>query len=316
MRRVGLIAAILVGAAGVYALFRRSLVAARGRLVGRSETMETSFGVVEYAVMGQGAAMLVVHGAAGGFDQGLDMTGALAEVGYRLVAPSRFGYLRSSMPAQPTCAKQADAFAELLEVIGVDRVVVVGISAGAWSCLQFATRHPDRCLALVLLVPANALPAGTTIHGGALTRAIINSDFIAWAFRRLTPILPAAMTRVMLGTDPALVRHAEPSEKARVRQILDHLLPVGARIAGMNFDVRSAASPEPCHLGEIRCPVLTISAEDDPFDTAVRARSIAAHVSGGKAVIYPTGGHALVGRYADALCEVTAFIRRLGSSRF
>jgi len=55
---------------------------------------------------------------------------------------------------------------------GIDKVVVVGISAGAWSSLQFAIRHPDRCRALVLLVPANYLPAGTAIHGGAVVSAM------------------------------------------------------------------------------------------------------------------------------------------------
>jgi pimeloyl-ACP methyl ester carboxylesterase len=45
---------------------------------------------------------------------------------------------------------QADAFVQLLDHLGIDKVVVVGISAGAWSSLQFAVRHPDRCRALVL----------------------------------------------------------------------------------------------------------------------------------------------------------------------
>jgi pimeloyl-ACP methyl ester carboxylesterase len=50
--------------------------------------------------------------------------------------------------------------------------------AGAWSALQFAIRHPDRCRALVLPVPADYLPAGTSIHGDAGARAIFKSDFL------------------------------------------------------------------------------------------------------------------------------------------
>ena len=60
--------------------------------------MATSFAIMEYAQIGTGEPILVVHGAAGGFDQALDMAGPLAEHGYRLIAPSRFGYLRSGMP--------------------------------------------------------------------------------------------------------------------------------------------------------------------------------------------------------------------------
>src|ERR1022692_5040881 len=262
-------------AAVVYAAFAHDLAAARARLVGRSKTVETSFGTLEYAEMGEGPPILVVHGAEGGFDQGIDMTGAIVGRGYRLIAPSRFGYLRSTLPANPTTAMQADAYVQLLDRLGINKVVVVGISAGAWSSMQFAIRHPERCRALVLLVPADYLPAGASIHGGAVVRAIFNSDFVAWAGLKLMPIMPGEMTRMMLGTDTAVVRAGEPSEKARVQQILDHLLPVSPRFGGMQFDIKTAATHEPYPIEKIACPVMTISAEDDRFGTASRAEQIA-----------------------------------------
>jgi 2-hydroxy-6-oxonona-2,4-dienedioate hydrolase len=309
------LAVLIVATAGVYAIFARDLAGARDRLVGRSKTVETSFGTLEYAVMGEGEPMLIVHGAGGGFDQGIDMTGALAGRGYRLIAPSRFGYLGSTLPGNLTTAMQADAYAQLLDRLGIDKVVVVGISAGAWSSMQFAIRHPERCRALVLLVPADYLPAGTSIHGGAVVRAIFNSDFVAWAGLKLMPIIPGEMTRMMLGTDTAVVRAAEPSEKARVQQILDHLLPVSPRFGGMQFDIKTAATHEPYPIEKIACPVMTISAEDDRFGTASRAKYIATGVPDGRAIIFPTGGHALVGHHDDALRKVTAFLRTVQERR-
>lgn len=189
-------------------------------------------------------------------------------------------------------------------------MAVVGISAGAWSSLQFAIRHPDRCRALVLLGPADYLPEGMSIHGGAVVGAMINSDLAGWAVLKLMTIMPGVMTGMMLGTDSALVRAAEPSEKARVQQVLGHLLPVRPRIAGINFDIETAATLVPYPIEKIACPVLTISAEDDRFGTASRARYIADRVQGGRAIIFPTGGHALVGRYGDALREITAFLQK------
>ena len=298
------LAGFSVAAAGVYAVFSHDLAAARARLVGRSKTMETSFGTLEYAETGEGEPMLIVHGSAGGFDQGLDMTGAAAGRGYRLIVPSRFGYLRSTLPANPTTAMQADAYAELLDRLGINKVIVVAISAGAWSSMQFAIRHPERCRTLVLLVPANYLPAGTPIYGGALADAMFKSDFVTWSAVKLMPIIPGGMTQMMLGTDAAVVRAAEPSEKARVQQVLEHLLPVSARFGGMQFDIKTAATHELYPLEKITCPVLTISAADDRFGTASRAKHIAASVPHGKAIIFPTGGHALVGHDADALREI------------
>ena len=310
MRKISIafIASAFVFCAIVSVTFVRDLAAARERLVGRSSTIETSFGAMEYAESGQGEPVLVIHGAAGGFDQALDMTGALAGHGYRLIAPSRFGYLRSAMPQNATTEMQADAYRQLLDHMGIGKVDVVGISAGAWSATQFAIRYPHRCRALVLLVPANYLPPGSSIRGGPVVKAIFNSDFFAWAVLKLMPVMPGGITRMMLGTDSAVLRAASLSEKARIRQILDHLLPVSLRIKGMNFDVATAAANEKYALGKIDSPVLTISTEDDRFGTATRAQNIAASVPNGRAIIYPTGGHALVGHYEDALRESASFL--------
>ena len=311
MRRICLafIAAGIAFCSIVSVTFVRDLKASRERLVGRSSTIETSFGSMEYAEAGAGEPVLVIHGAGGGFDQALDMTGALAGHEYRIIAPSRFGYLRSAMPLNATTEMQADAFSQLLDHLGIVKVNVLGISAGAWSAMQFAIRHPQRCRALVLLVPANYLPPGSSINGGTVVRAIFNSDFVAWAVLRLMPVMPGRMTQMMLGTDPAVLRAASPSERARIRQILDHLLPVNSRSIGMNFDVMTAAANEPYALGKIDSPVLTVSAEDDRFGTAGCARYIVASVPHGRTITYPKGGHALVGHYKDALRESTSFFR-------
>jgi 2-hydroxy-6-oxonona-2,4-dienedioate hydrolase len=306
---IALLAVPIVASTDIFASFLHDLRAARARLIGQSKTIETSLGTLEYAAIGEGEPILAVHGAAGGFDQGINMTGAIVGQGYRLIAPSRFGYLRSTLPANPTTAIQADAYVELLDRLGISKVVVVAVSAGAWSSMQFAIRHPGRCRALVLLVPANYLPTGTSIHGGGLARAIFCSDFVAWAALKLMPIIPDAMAQMMLGTDADVVRSAEPSEKARVQQILDDLLPVSPRSGGMQFDVKTAATHEPYPIEEIDCPVLTVSARDDRFGTASRAKSIAASVPRGKAIIFPTGGHALVGCSGDVLLAITSFLK-------
>ena len=73
---------------------------------------------------------------------------------------------------------------------------------------------------------------------------MVNSDFIAWAALKLMPVMPGGMSRIMLGTDSVVLRAADPAEKARIQQVPQHLLPVGPRIAGMNFDVMTAGTPE------------------------------------------------------------------------
>lgn len=302
---------LFVAAVGVFATFKRDLAYARSRLVGRSKVIETPLGTLEYAVIGEGEPLLVVHGAGGGFDQGIDFAGMAAGIGYKLIAPSRFGYLRSALPRNPTTAMQADAYVLLLDHLGIDKVAVISISAGVWSSLHFAIRHPERCRAMILIVPADYLPTGTSIHGGAVVRAIIKSNFVAWAALKLMPLMPDVMILTMLGTDVEVFHEAAHEDKTRVRQVLERLLPVNRRLGGMQFDIKTAAVREPYNIENIACPILTVSAEDDRFGTAGRAKYIADNVSDGRSIIFPTGGHALIGHYADIIREITSFLQAI-----
>ncbi len=89
-------------------------------------TVVTRFGTVEYAERGSGEPPLAMHGFFGGCDEALLSLRGLA-AGRRVIAPSRFGYLGSSMPAGATVAAQADAFAALLDGLGMDRLDVAAI---------------------------------------------------------------------------------------------------------------------------------------------------------------------------------------------
>ena len=65
------ISATLVAAAGIYGGYRHDLAAARAHASVGSQIVQTPCGPIEYAEAGEGIPMLVVHGAGGGFDQGL-----------------------------------------------------------------------------------------------------------------------------------------------------------------------------------------------------------------------------------------------------
>ena len=149
------IAVTLFGAIAAWAfvLYRADLRRAVQRVSSGSVLASTRCGQIEYAVSGHGPPVLVIHGAGGGFDQGMLLGRELAGRGYRAIAVSRFGYLRTPLPLDASPEAQADAHACLLEALGIDRAGVIGVSAGAPSAMQFAIRHRQRCSALVLLVP-------------------------------------------------------------------------------------------------------------------------------------------------------------------
>ena len=82
-----LVAAPLIFAAAVY---QGELEREIDRVSRGSELADTRCGPIEYASLGEGPAVLLVHGAGGGFDQGLDALGIdrAAVVGISAGAPS------------------------------------------------------------------------------------------------------------------------------------------------------------------------------------------------------------------------------------
>jgi len=83
--------------------------------------LETRCGPIEYQEAGQGVPLLVVHGSGGGHDQGMAFARPLARRGIRVIAMSRFGYLRTPMPADASVPAQADAHVCLLDALGMAR---------------------------------------------------------------------------------------------------------------------------------------------------------------------------------------------------
>ena len=79
-----------------------------------SATIATASGPVEYADRGDGEPLLAVHGTLGGCDQGLVASEFFRVNGFRIIAPSRPGYLGTPLTTGRTPAEQADALAALM----------------------------------------------------------------------------------------------------------------------------------------------------------------------------------------------------------
>jgi 2-hydroxy-6-oxonona-2,4-dienedioate hydrolase len=315
---VGLAAAagLLVAGGGVAtsSAFGAAVAAARKRIAAYNSTVIPSrFGPLEYGVAGTGRPFLMIHGTGGGVDQGLSFASRLVRLGYQVIAPSRFGYLRSSYPANPSSENQADAFVDLLDHLGVDRLPVAGGSAGALSAMQFAIRHPDRCSALIALVPAayspeRATPEPLSPVQSYIINTVLRSDFLFWT---MLETVPDQMIGTLLATDPELVQAAVPEERQRAHRILWDILPVSDRYNGLLNDAKLAGYPEQMDLASIRSATLTISLDDDHFGTVYAARHLAAKVPSAKLIVYPKGGHIWIGHDQEVWAAVDSFVRGL-----
>ncbi|HEX4522086.1 MAG TPA: alpha/beta hydrolase [Casimicrobiaceae bacterium] len=313
-RTATILGGLLVGGLSglAYGNYRRDIRRARHRVSTGSDLVRTPSGPIEYALAGDGPPVLVVHGAGGGYDQGLDIGEALAHRGFRIVAMSRFGYLRTPLPPDASAQAQADAHARLLDALQIQRAAVIGASAGAPSSMQFALRHPDRCSAIVLLVPAAYVPRPADA-GSVLTPAgtaflfdtALKSDFLFWAAIKLAR---RVVISALLATPPAVLDNAGADEQGRVAEMIEHILPVSLRRLGLLNDVAITSSLPRYELERIVVPTMTISVADDLFGTFDGARYTAEHIPGARFVAYPSGGHVLVGHQEEVTSEISAFL--------
>ena len=85
-----------------------------------AQSIELSNGKMTYVDSGKGEVLFVVHGICGGYDT-IDMMKD-KQNDYRIIVPSRFGYLGSEMPSDTSPSNQVNAFIELLDKLNIDKV--------------------------------------------------------------------------------------------------------------------------------------------------------------------------------------------------
>jgi 2-hydroxy-6-oxonona-2,4-dienedioate hydrolase len=312
---IGAGALALAGAAGVAVPFRRDMAAFRARAAPEvSRVVETRHGPTEVAEVGEGPPFLMLHGTGGGFDQGLIAAGPIIARGYRVIAPSRFGYLRTPLPEDACPRMEAEAFADMLDALGMERVAVAGGSAGAIPALAFAEMFPDRTAALFPVVPALMIPGRAEVAPWsplaewAVMRAL-RSDLLFWGAATLAR---DRLIGTLLATDPALVAAASPEEQVRVDAMVESILPVSDRAAGLLYDNVQTNRTQDIDYARIVAPTLTLSCEDDRFLTAENARFLAQAIPAAEAIVYPTGGHLWVGRNEALFAAIDALLMRIG----
>lgn len=291
----GLLVAGLAAAAALAALavqYRLDMDRAYERIANKSHLISSPYGKLEFTQGGTGPDVLVIHGSGGGFDQAELIAKATLGEAFRWIAPSRFGYLRSTAPSGATFSEQAHAYAHLLDHLGVQRAAVVALSHGGPSAILLAALHPDRVSSLIL-VSAGVASSAAEVQSeanqkGNMLTTVFSHDLLYWLastwFERQLMQLMGANEEVAAGLD------------ARQRQLVEELIefmnPVAPRSAGVVFDNTAEMPNEWVSL--VRAPTLIFHAEDDGLQLFHNAEFAAAHIPGAELRRFQRGGHLLL----------------------
>lgn len=285
---ITLSAVVLFGAVVYWRDMRQSYQ----RIRGKSVVIASPYGDIEYSEGGSGAAVLVIHGSGGGFDQGELMVQAVLGDQFHWIAPSRFGYLRSTFRAGATFDEQAHAYAHLLNHLGIKKVAVVALSHGGPSALLFAVLHPERVSSLSLIscgvASSSANEQAQANQKGDMLMTIFKYDPLYWGISRLF----RKQLMELMGANDAVIAKLTPEQRALMDQVIDFMNPVAPRAAGAAFDNQAKMPNE--RIAAIKAPTLIFHATDDTLQLYHNAEFAAATIPNAQLHKFERGGHLLM----------------------
>lgn len=277
---------------------------------------------VEYAVVGEGPAVLVFHGAPGGYDQGLVLAQALLDDGFQVIAISRPGYLRTPLRVGLTPEEQADAAAKVLEEIPIESVAVLGCSLGAPAALEFARRHPQHVWALVIVsgVTQALNPPLTEPPFPERLNERLTGDVGSWLGARAAADDPAPALRWLhakttTGGDAQAWAESvlgDSRQREHFAALAATLFPMGPREDGLRNDLLQMRAMAAVPFEGLRMPALFVHGANDAFVPVADARANEAKMPAGEWLEVADAGHLVeFGASANSVRDaVTGFLRR------
>ena len=236
-----------------------------------SKIAETAAGPVEYAVVGTGAPVLVVHGSPGGIDAAALMARLLPRDRVSAILLSRPGYLGTELDGRATIDQQADLLAALLDHVGVERAGVYSWSGGGPAAYRLAVRHPERVTGLV----ANAA-VSQAYHlpdQDVATRLMLTTRPGQWLLRLLAAHEPRKYVEGVLSSEGDLTEEqlaqrveevfADPVTRDFVLALGPTAVPDARRRSGYRNDLDRFAEIASLELEKITAPTLVVQGTAD-----------------------------------------------------
>lgn len=255
-----------------------------------AKTISLSYGNMTYVDEGNGPTILSIHGMFGGYDQAYDKAANLA-ASFRVLAPSRFGYLGSDILGEGTPGEQAAAYVELLDDLAIEKVFLLATNAGSSAAIRFALDYPQRTSGLILSgakMRYAEKPAKYEQYDG-LPAGILNNYSI---------FLVSPFFKPLIGINPDEVNAMMPMDERKSGTILD---------ASIN-NPDMAKNYEDYPIESLQVPTLILHAKNDtvvPYKNVEKVLSrfpYLTHIS------FDTGGNTMQNHSAEIENAIKKFI--------
>lgn len=294
--------------------FHDWFVKTTNKLDEKGKVVHTALGDIQVVTKGHGPVVLALHGGFGGWDQGELVASNIEEHGFKVIIPSRQGYLSTPIATNPiileetTAAQQADQLVALLDALNIPKVIVLGFSAGAPVAYEFGLRHPDRTNAVVLeCIGASPNEDGSfyTILGAILVTETETVDYATYLlhlslksdyYSTAVQFLPAdtTLTGSALQERSQYVLH-HLGQYNFLRKMLKATIPMSPRLLGtlndflgVEYWTNTYIAPTPAQYS---LPTLIIQAINDSNGFYPTAQSVHASLPTSQLISVKESGH-------------------------
>ncbi len=256
-----------------------------------AKTARLSYGDMSYVDKGKGEVILSVHGIFGGYDQAYDTCKDFSS-DYRIIAPSRFGYLDSDILGNGTPAEQATAYVELLDKLGVDKVYLLATSAGGSVAIRFALDYPERTRGLILYcsaMPFAEKPEKYSEYAGP--PAFLCKDF--------TMFLISPLFEPIMGMEPSTIYSMFPVRERKEGVVLD------ASVTNLDME----KNYDDYHIEDLQVPTLVFQAKDDKLISYSETEKAVKRMPNCTFISFESGGHLMEGHREEIRKAVSKFTK-------
>lgn len=287
-----------------YPFYRKQINLANKRIVEEGKILNTKYGNLEYSILGEGKPVLLIHGAGGGYDQGLWLGELILSVNYKFIAPSKFGYLNSQVPENISIKIQIEQYKYLLEHLNIKKVVVVGISSGGISAMQFANDYPEMTDKLILLSAVSMPPNQNDKDQVSIKflHLIQKSDYAYWL---MTKLFKKQLLDLM-GISSDVYNSFSIEQKNLAEEMLNIMHPMSLRYKGTIIDgelIEGFDVP-----GNIETPTLIIHSKNDGLVSYLHAENANKKIKDSKIILYENGGHGALSELSNLRKEIEKFL--------
>ncbi|MEO8591034.1 MAG: alpha/beta fold hydrolase [Flavobacteriales bacterium] len=226
---------------------------------------------------GNGLPLLLIHGFP--HDRrlwGKQLTGLQDTA--RVIIPDLRGFGASGDPAGTmTMDDHAADLHALLEELGIQKVVVAGLSMGGYIALAFLARYPDVVKGLILSNTRATADSDEAREGREDTARKVMTEGVPLLARAM---LPKMLSQERLSTQPGL--------SSSIKTMMAEQRPAGVVAALRGMAARPDRTPM---LSTIRVPTLIITGSIDTVIPPSESEAMARAIPGSKLLVIPNVAH-------------------------